>query len=543
MIIDATELAPRTTLQADVCIVGAGPAGLSLAREFKGSGLDVVLVESGGLKADRSLKKLNEGTVIGDPYPNPRWGRHRQVGGTANRWLIDIGDGRHGARYAPLDPIDFERREWVPHSGWPIDRATLDPYYERAHGHAGIGPYEYATDRWETPTRQPLRLTAGEMHTSIFQFGAQDVWTRHHADITEHAPNVRNVINATVLEIETDESGANVTGLRVAGPEGKPLSITAKRYVLTMGCIEATRLLLLSRGRHPNGIGNEHDVLGRFFMDHPQAYLNSFTPFDRGLFDTTGIYDLLPVGGYSIMAKLGFTEEAMRRHELLNIGYCLFPRRDHFMSDAFQSFFNVALAVVHQQRPGNLGHHAKTMLKGAPQLAQIGLWWLRGKAPYPYLSKGGWDGLSDKSSLFTMFELFSLVEQAPDPSNVIKLGDDVDPNGQRKVEIHWRFSDLDKENVIRSRDVMRKEFAASGLGTLTFTEELFTSPSSVHPIGSTRMNDDPRHGVVDRNLKVHGVSNLYVATSSVFPTSGYANPTLTVLALVCRLADHLKAGA
>lgn len=544
MIIDARQLAPGSSLEADICIVGAGPAGLTLAREFKDQPLKVLIIESGGFKAKRSLKKLNEGTSVGDPYPNPRWGRHRQVGGTANRWLVDIGSGLYGARYAPLDPIDFEKREWLPNSGWPISRATLEPYYARAQKHTGLGPYEYETKAWEEGTSlKPLSFTGGDMTTTMFQFGPKDVWTKQYADVTEHAANITAVVNGTVLEIETDEGGTNVTGLRAVNPDRQQFFIKAKQVILAMGCIEITRLLLLSRAKHANGIGNQNDVLGRYFMDHPQAYLNVFTPSDRNLFNQTDLYDLRPMKNYGVMAKLVFTEQAMRRDHLMNMCFVLFPRRDHFMSEAFQSFFNVALAVVHRQRPGNLVYHMTTMLKGAPHLAQIGLWWLQGKAPYPYLSKGGWAPLKNKSELFTMFELFSLVEQAPDPSNYITLGNQLDPNGQPKVEIHWKFSSLDKDNVVRSREVMRNEFTKSGLGTLQFTQELFTSPSSVHPIGSTRMSDDPKYGVVDANLKVHSMNNLYLASSSVFPTGGYANPTLTVVALACRLADHIKAQA
>lgn len=540
MLINAKELAPGTALETDVCIVGSGPAGLTLARELRGQSFRVMLVEGGEFRARRKLKKLNEGETIGDNYPNPRWGRARQFGGTANRWLVDIGAQQQGARYAPLDPIDFEKRDWTPYSGWPITRADLDPYYERAHVHCHLGPYKYDLETWTRPGMTALNFPSGNVVTNMFQFGAKDVWTRHHQDVVHRSGNITTLVNATAIEVETDEGGENVTGVRVINEGKEEFHVRAKVVILAVGCIETSRLLLLSRRTHSKGLGNQNDLVGRFFMDHPQAYLSVIKPKDRRVFDTSGIYDLRPQGEYAVMAKLVFSEETLRRERLQNICFALFPRRDHFMSEAFQSFFTVALDVVHASRPRNLGLHTKNMITGFPHLAQIGLWWLQGTAHYPYLSKGGWSELKNKSELFTMFEMFSLIEQVPDPSNRITLGQQQDFFGIPKVQIHWRFTNQDRENVQRMRAFFRKEVEASGLGSVEYHPELFTSPSSVHPIGGARMSNDPGQGVVDADMKVHGVNNLFLASSAVFPTGGYANPTLTVVALACRLADHVK---
>lgn len=542
MIIDAQEISAGSSIDTDICIVGSGPAGLTLAREFRNQSLKVCLIESGGFTARRALKRLNEGQTFGDPYPNPRWGRTRQFGGTPNRWQIELGPNLYGARYAPLSPIDFESRDWLPNSGWPFSKAELDPYYERAQQHCGLGPYVYETESWEGPGLTPLKFSTGHLETSMFQFGPRDVWTKHYSDITSDASNITCVVNGTVLEIETDDGGTNVTGICAVNSVGAQFRVRASHVILAVGCIESSRLLLLSRGRQ--GLGNQHDVVGRYFMDHPQAYLNVFVPSDRRIFDNTALYDLRPMGRdkdrYGVMAKLTFSEEILRREQLQNICFALFPRRDHFMSEAFQSFFTLLLTVIHRQRPSNLPYHLITMLKGSGHLLQIGAWALQGKAPYPYLARGGWSTIPNRSELFTVFEIFSLLEQAPDPNNRITLGEQLDPNGQPKVQIHWRFTERDRQSVLRARTLLQEEFAQAGLGTISFTKELFTSPSSVHPIGGTRMSSNPRLGVVDENCKVHDVSNLYIASSAVFPTSGYANPTLTVVALACRIADHIK---
>jgi choline dehydrogenase-like flavoprotein len=540
MITDGNTISPEQTLEADVVIVGSGPAGLTLAREFAGQALNVIVLESGEFGARRSLKKLNEGDTSGDPYPNPRWGRARQFGGTPNRWQIHIADHLYGARYAPLEPIDFETRDFMPYSGWEITRNDLDPYYARAQVHCGLGAYEYETDYWHEPGQDAIPFKGGRLVTSMFQFGARDVWTKHYADVTQNAPNIRVVTAASVVEILTDDGGTNVTSVRAMNFVHQSFSVRAKVVILAVGCIESTRLLMLSTDKHRDGIGNDYDVLGRYFMDHPQSYLNILTPNDRKLFETTSMYDLRPHGQYGTMAKLTFSEETMRKEKLQNICFVLFPRRDHFMSEAFQSFFSVALAMYHASRPSQLGFHMKTMAKGWRHLAQIGLWELQGKAPYPYLAHGGWAGLANKASLFDVFEVFSLLEQAPDPANRITLTDAIDPNGTRKVHIHWKFTEADRQSVERSRRVFDAELAESQLGRMTWHPDPYTSASSVHPLGGTRMHSNPHLGVVDAQCKVQGVSNLYIASSGVFPTSGYANPTLTVVALAVRIAEQVK---
>lgn len=540
MIIDGNTLAAGTVLEADVVIVGTGPAGLTLAREFANQPINVILLESGDFAPHRSLKKLNEGETSGDHYPNPRWGRQRQFGGAPNRWQIYIGPHLHGARYAPLDPLDFETRDYLPYSGWPITRAELDPYYARAQVHCGLGPYEYETPYWEKPGLGPLTFKGGRLVTNMFQFGAKDVWTKRYEDVT-NARNIDVVTAASVVEIETDDGGTNATGVRAMNYAHVAFHVRAKQIILAVGCIESSRLLLNSTAKHRDGIGNAHDVVGRYFMDHPQSYLNILTPTDRRVFDTTGLFDLRPMGGYGVMAKLTFTEETLRREELLNACFVLFPRRDHFMSEAFQSFFTMALAVYHASRPTQIGHHIKAMAKGWRHLAQIGLWELQGKAPYPYLAHGGWADIPNKSKLFSVFEVFSLLEQAPDPNNRITLTEHTDPNGTRKVHVHWEFTERDRQSVARARQVFDQEMAESGFGTTLWHPDPYTSASSVHPIGGTRMHSSPRFGVVDADCRVHGMSNLYIAGSGVFPTSGYANPTLTVVALSARLADCVKA--
>ncbi|MEZ5817651.1 MAG: GMC family oxidoreductase [Hyphomicrobiaceae bacterium] len=539
MLKDAARLEAGTTIDADVCIVGSGPAGQTLARELAGTEHKVVVLESGDFRRRRKLKQLNEGETFGDAYHNPRWGRERRVGGSTNRWLTDIGGGTIGARFVPLDPIDFEKRDRIPHSGWPISRSDLDPFYERAQVHCGAGPFRYDVEAWKEPGLSGTIETPG-IETTMFQFGPQTQWTVRAHELFSKSPNIDTYLNASVVELETNAAGDFVTTVKALNPARQPLQVRAKFVVLAVGCVETTRVLLNSKAVHKEGIGNAHGVLGRYYMDHPQSYMNAFKPRDRRLFDTLGLFDLRLKGKMSVMAKLTFRDELLRREQIPNVCHVLFPRRDHFLTPGFQAFFSLALDVKRAARPVNVGKRLKSLALGASDLLPIAGWFLQGKAHYPHLAKGGWAHLADKRDLFTAFEVWTMVEQLPHAENRVRLSDKRDPNGTPIVRIDWRFTEADHKAVQRQRSLFKQEIEAAGLGEMTWSKDVYSTPSSVHPIGGARMGMDPRSSVVNEHLAVHGVPNLLLASSAVFPTAGYANPTLTVVALACRVADRLK---
>jgi len=539
MLRSASDLPANTVISTDVCIVGTGPAGQTLARELAGADFKVLVLESGDYRRRRKLKQLNEGETFGDQYQNPRWQRERRVGGATNRWVTDIGGGTVGARFVPLDPVDFERRESIAHSGWPISRADLDLFYERAQKHMGVGTYRYDVEAWKDPGLTETIETPG-LETTMFQFGPQTQWSKRTDALFNATPNIDVLLNATVVELETNEAGDRVTAAKVVNEAKAEITVRATFFILAVGCIETTRLLLNSRAVHKRGLGNANDVVGRYFMDHPQSYLNSFTPRDRRLFDTLGLYDLRQKGSMSVMAKLTFKQELLRREQIPNCCYVLFPRRDHFLSPGFLAFFSIMLDIKRAARPVNLGKRLMDVVRGARDLIPIAGWWLQGTAHYPYVTKGGWAHLADKSSLFTTFEMWTLQEQQPDPDNRIRVSERRDYNGTPIVAIDWRFTEADKAAVLRQRELFKREIEGAGIGSITWSKDVYTIPSSVHPIGGARMGHDVRTSVVNEHLEVHGVPNLLITSSAVFPTSGYANPTLTVVALACRAADRVK---
>ncbi|MBX3080873.1 MAG: GMC family oxidoreductase [Anaerolineae bacterium] len=543
MLEDANKLNSAQIITTDICIVGSGPAGITLAMEFDKTPYKVTLLESGDLHRDRDRQRLNDAELTGDPYQYPRFTRRRQFGGAANQWgAYETSAERIGVRHMPYEPIEFEQRDWIPHSGWPFDRTHLDPYYERAHKISELGPYNYEPEAWQTDDAKPLPLAGDTLTSGVYQFaGFKSFTERHHA--LQASKNITLILNATVQEVALDAGGTNATGLIVKNANNADLRVTAKIVVLAVGGIETPRLLLLSRSKQTNGIGNQNDVVGRYFMDHPFSVGAVLTPNDRTLLDRLNFYDNRLMNGTFVLGRFTLSEAAIRREKLMSMSFWLYPTRPPYLSKAWESYYMLWEQFITRSRPSDLGTHAKNMLTGLGSLAQIAAYRAQGKHYYFTHEKGAWSKLPNKSDLFSLIEIRSQLEQSPDPDNRITLSDNpafVDAFGQRHIHIHWRYHREDEGRVRRARVLVQEEFQRSGIGTLVYPEPLYWRSGNHHHMGTARMGTDPKTSVVDPNLKVHDVSNLYIASSAVFPTGGYGNPTLTISALAIRLADHLK---
>ena len=478
MEVDARTLT-SAALDADVCVVGAGPVGLTVARALAAHDTRIVVLESGGHNREPDVQALSDGTTLGDAYAGPGPTRHRQAGGTAVIWNTWLGD-EMGAKYVPLDAIDFEAREWLPLSGWPFDRASLDPYYQRAQSLCGLGPYRYGGDDWATPDRPLLPLSSGSLATDVYQFGPARLFTDVYLRDVRAARNVLLCLHATAVELAADPSGRLVTDVRAARVTGRPLRVRARQFVLAAGGIENARLLLLSNGVNPAGLGNDSDMVGRCFMEHPRDRSCRLVPAHPGLLDRCGFYSIHRTDAGLVMGRIAFTEEARRRDQL------------------------PAMSVTLQPSPRRFR-------------------WLRA-------SRRRGDVL----------ELLINLEQAPDRDNRVVLGTDPDRYDRPKPVIHWRWRELDRSNLARVHAALASGFERSGIGRLVIDAAEMPDPNAHHHMGTTRMSNDPRAGVVTKDGRVHGVANLFVTGSSVFPTGGFANPTLTTTALALRLADHLR---
>ena len=551
MLVNAYHLPNETVIKTDICIIGAGPAGIVLARELRGQDTSICLLESGGLKADPRIQDLSNASSTGDPFISLQSTRYRQFGGNANVWSIKLKkllnkEWEFGVRYIPLSDTDFEARDWVPNSGWPFSKADLDPYYAKAQTVAHSGPFDYDPDAWCKDGVQPLPLENTPFETAMFQFGPRSIYYTDYLEELKRSPNVTVYYNATATELETD-SGHQIRQVSCTNLSGKQFQIQANVFVLALGGIENARLMLLSQQHSSAGIGNEHDVVGRYFADHPLVGLGFFYPNDVNIFNHTALYDFRHVNGHPVLGHLALNRQVMEQEGLPNAGITLFPRPNVRQQKAIMAFKSLAEEFVATKRlPSNLLSKLTQSVMGLEYVAFASyLAATEGQSLCHGFGRGGWSEYPHNNRRFKCYDLLIQTEQVPDPNNRVTLSRDRDALGCYRAQLHWEWGAANRTKVKRIQELLIKTFQETGLGRLEPKrkdgEPFLGGPAGMaHHIGTTRMHHDPRQGVVDANQRVHSVSNLYITGSSVFPTGGYANPTLTILALSLRLADHLK---
>lgn len=555
MFIDARSLSDGDRLETDICIVGAGPAGLTLAYTLAGRGTRICLVESGGFEPDnsghmQSTRELNVGRNVGLGYFRLDEARGRGLGGTGTRWNIPIGDdGAVGVRLRRLEPIDFEARDWLPHSGWPLTYAHLEPYYVRAAGLCGIdaqppSPGECAR---RNPC-EPLPLNADVVQTTMFQVGPANVWYAPDTVARLDKSEIKVLLNGTVTRIETEQGAQRVSGVQLRTLDSRNIHITAKTVVIACGGIGNAHLLLLSDSVQRGGLGNGHDLVGRYFMEHPHLGVGVIVPNGSDAFERAALYQIHRSGDAWVEGHLALTESSVRREHLRGCVAALYAVpwdsslreleniADPTAGDAAAELLGAALK--RRTWPYNAGALARNMAAdplGALRAFRRGITTVAHRKRR--VRKGG-------HAPPEVLALHVMAEQEPHPDSRVLLDRrNRDALGQPRVRLDWRVTDADISAISRSLALIGREIKTAGLGR--FHAPLHhTLPSrrltgGKHHMGTTRMHVDPAQGVVDADCRVHGIDNLYVAGSSVFPTGGYANPTLTVVALALRLADHL----
>lgn len=503
------------SIETEVCIIGAGAAGITLAREFIGRPFRVSLLESGGFEFDSETQSLYEGSNVGRPYHSLDAVRGRFFGGTTNYWA---GNCR------PLDEIDFEPRPWVPYSGWPFDRAHLVPYYQRAQPICQLGPFAYNPEPWDPTGNSRLQFKGDRIIHRILQHSPPTRFGQVYKDDIARATNVVAYLNANVVEVETNETAGKVTQLRVACLQGSKFWVRAKVFILATGGIENPRLLLLSNGVQKTGLGNQHDLVGRFFMEHVGERTAVFLPLNPEI--DTAFHEPHNIGKISVMGFLSLAREVQQREKLLNLSVSLSPLILSLRTAA-SVYGKPLLESARHTDFDAFTRHLGYMLADLDDIAV---------SSYRHLSGSG--------RPLRLFQLRCTVESAPNPHSRVTLAPERDILGKNRVRLDWRLSELEKRSLERSLEILATEVGRAGLGRIHFSLRPgsdWTSPGGPHHhMGTTRMSADPKKGVVNENCRVHGVSNLFVAGSSVFPTFGYAHPTLTIVTLAIRLADHVK---
>lgn len=538
MLTHSGDIPDNAVLSTDVCILGGGVAGLTLAKELQATGRDVLVVEQGGQDHQRSIQKALRGRVVGYPYWGLEYVRHAQVGGASNRWFLPLAEGGQGGRFRKMDAIDFEARDEIPHSGWPCTRADLEPYYDRASDLLGLDPDPYGAEFWAE--RGELLLPDSDLlRTVVFKFASRKPFAEIYPAELAASETVTLLTRSHVQSLTSHESGRAISAAQVAGPDGRRFRIRANIFVLALGGIENPRLLLLSNDQRPAGIGNEHDLVGRYLMEHPHFTSGVLRPSDPTLFDRDDFYSPHLRRTTTIQGKLGLREEVLRREGLRNFCFSLDPTWNPDAKPYLSPSEDANRVLQSTLRKGYLPDHPlrellTVLFRGGPQLRRF----VSEKAE----TLRTWLGHPARPVAYHL-NVFS--EQAPNPESRVCLSRaKVDPFGQPVAAFDLQFSRQDIADVVRGQELIRAELERTGLGRLEIEEYGTLPPPGIrggfHHMGTTRMHPSPRHGVVDANSRVHGVENLFVAGSSVFPTGGFANPTLTICAMTVRLADHLK---
>ncbi len=532
MLTDFTHAKSPRTAQADVCIIGAGAAGITLARGLTGQGLRILLLESGGLDYSPETAALGVGDNIGSAYYPLEDSRLRFFGGTTNIW---------GGRCVPLDDIDFQARDWVAHSGWPIKASELADGYRAAHEDLEVAMPTGSRDS-DAESEQPwgaaaLSMDANRFMSRCWRFDRQR--ERFHAKHTQDvlkASDIETLINATAVRIQANPQRSGIEHVLVRNAGGRIAKITANAYVLACGGIENARLLLASNDVEPHGIGNRHDQVGRFFMEHPHGRLGRIqTREPYRLWDAFRMR--FPTGGVPVAPVLLPTPGLQRERGILNTALTFKWQR------------NPAAGVPRARR---IYQELKTELapgRGNRRLwhAYRGLRFAYARSLRPLVTRG--------LMRLQEFQLSVMIraEQAPNPASRVVLSSTRDEFGCPRANLDWRLGEQDKHTLRELARALNDELVRLDLGVVEpspWLEETgldwpVDGTVGNHPIGgyhhagTTRMSADPADGVVDRNCAVHGYPNLQVLGSSVFPTAGWANPTLTILALAHRLKVHL----
>jgi len=519
LIVDGRSVSAGSKLAADICIIGAGAAGITLAHGLTDSKLSVLLLESGGFEPEASSQDFARGESVGQRYIPLESARLRCFGGSTMHW---------GGWCRPLEPVDFEQRAWVPYSGWPITRATLEPYYPLAQEFCQLGEFAYDPADWDLPNGALLSLPADRWHSRIIQFSPPTRFGIRYRDQIARATTLTVYLHSTALRLTASGNGRRILGLKVATLAGNSFEVTAKSYVLAAGGIDNPRLLLASNDVLPAGIGNDHDLVGRFFADHIQLDTAGLFPVDRRM--NLDLYQPSSreiarhsrhAGARSanLMAYLTLDRQVQQSRHVLNYSANVLATSwsDYFITQ--KSTGGVAEQSYWQEFVGSLRR----------------LW-------------GNLDAAVEQTpaSDAPIFKIVTTQEQAPNPASRVRLASERDALGMPRPALDWRLSELDRQTIEVAVDELAKAFGAAGSARIHAPLELQTRgwpqhiPISWHHCCTTRMSDDPKNGVVDANGRVHGVDNLYVAGSSVFSTSGNGNPTLSIVALALRLADRLK---
>lgn len=545
MISDFRSAACPGRIDADLCIVGAGPAGLTLASALADTPWRICLLESGGLRCERDSQALNAGLTVGPHALDAASSRLRVLGGATRVW---------GGGCIPMSAAEMAPRDWVPDSGWPIGRDELAPWYARANRVCRVQPDDIHDGSYRPPgTARASASPGASLESRICRMSPLD-FGQTHLPLLRSAPNLHLVLHANLLGLQASADARSVRQARIGGIDGRRGEVRARCFVLAAGGIENARLLLLSDDVVPGGLGNAHGLVGRYFMDHPRCRLGSF---HGGDLERLATLCALPLDHAPSPAhhQLSLCNRTQRDARLLHARFWPFAVErpspglqslrelraslrlaSHDESDEVERALLDALAI-------DLPTRRQAPAPEAPRVRLV----THATTHAHHVAKAGVRKLSHRPAVATdHVEMVGYFEQAPNRDSRIGLSDQHDVLGLRKVQVDWRLTGQDQQGM-RTTCRMVGHDIATRFGCRFEPAPWLLDPEAAPPVqgtahhmGTTRMADSPAAGVVDRNCRVHGMDNLYIAGSSVFPTGGWSFPTLTIAALALRLGDELR---
>lgn len=536
-----------STLRTTLCIVGAGPAGISLALQFIGTKTDVVLIAGGALDHDDRTQKLYAGEVADEAMHSPLTEyRHRQFGGSSATW---------GGRCIPFDPIDFEDRPWIEGARWPISHEEIARFYPAASALLEIGdPVFDASEAIPGGMREMVKGFSPQAFDldRLERNSAPTHFARRHGERLRRAPNIRVLLNAHAVEIEREAGSLRIGRVKLRTLEGAEFAVAAECFVIATGGIETPRLLLASRKHDPAGIGNARDLVGRNYLCHIAGTMGRLT-FNKPASDIFHGYERAWDGTYC-RRRMALRPEVQREKRIANI-----VMRLHHPRLPDPAHGRGILSAIFLAKPFISYEYSKRLHGGDPVTASLMLRHAWNVMREPFGTASFLVNWARRRTLAARkfpslivaprnnsYSLDIHAEQVPNPESRVTLASARDAFGQPQARVDWRYRPLDLETVRVALHALKDDLSRSGSGHLVFDEAeipdamLREGAYGGHHIGTARMGRSPEDGVVDADCKVFGTENLYIAGSATFPTSSQANPTLTIVAGALRLAEHLQ---
>ena len=516
-------------LEFDIVIVGTGPASLPIIDRLARRKISIGVIESGTERLEDETQQLNDIDNVGHAIRQEYINRLRMLGGTSNIWP---------GRCMPLDPIDFETRAWIPDSGWPISYCEYAEYLPESAEILGL------PGRFVPGSNGNLDPSVAEWHGRLFAPGGFShktaLWAKkpfraweYYRERFKRAENTTVLCSTTIIGLIFDQSGENLAHIVGSTLIGKKIRVTGKIFVFAMGGIENARMLLLAKQQNNHARFPDSSV-GRYFMDHPRAVFGQIE-LQRNI--DLRQYLSVPVAGGLVQAGLGLSDVLQNEKALLNSYVYFETGHSKLVENSYNSSVQVMKRIL---RKGYAGSRLK--LNRLPSVQDL-IYQLTPREILPHdLYRLYCQGRRFVKTHARKLVLVNHCEQIPNRNSRVSLSNRTDRFGNPLPKLDWRMDSREIETIVFLQNKIKKWVEDNKIGKMTtdandLTEECFLDAS--HHIGTTRMGTNPETSVVDQNLKLHGIRNVYMAGSSVFPTGGSANPTWSIVALSLRLAYHL----